>query len=180
MKIIDIVVVLAMAWYGYKGWKSGLIQSLISLVAIVVGGLVAVPLSGRVQQILTPTTENFYLITLIGTFLLCIAGMFLIGKLFKVSFSFVLPDVIDNLLGAAFGALKVLFCAGCIFCCIESIDTHGKIFTPESKSSSITYKPAYNTARFLLPKIADFNTYLSNHPTVKTYKSTYGEKLKKN
>ena len=178
MKIVDIVVVLGMAWYGFKGWKSGLIQSLIALVSLIVGGLIAVPLSTRIQHILTPTTESFYLITLLGSFLLCFAGFYLIGKLFKVTFSFVMPDVVDKLLGAAFGALKVLFCAGVVFYCIESIDSQQKIITPESKCNSIVYKPSYHTAKFLLPKIADFNSYLSNNPTVKEIKSRYSEKNK--
>lgn len=178
MKLIDIVVVLGLAWYGFQGWKSGLIKSLISLISLIVGGIFAVPLSTRLQQILSPSTENYYLIILLGAFLLCFAGFYLIGKLFKVGFSFVLPDIVDKLLGAAFGALKVLFCAGVVFYCIESIDSIQRIFTPESKTNSIVYKPAYRTAAILLPKIMDFNTYLSNNPNVKRIKSDFFEKNK--
>lgn len=156
MKIFDILLVLCMAWFGFQDFRKGFVDSLFSLIALLVGAWCAIPFSPLVQKILPPTTETRYLITLVLSFLVCILAVFLVGRIFKLSLNFVLPAFFDRLLGAAFGAFKVLFCAGILCYCITSVDKDGQLISEEKKAESVLFTPCEKTAGFLLPKILDF------------------------
>lgn len=156
MKIFDILILCGMAWFGFQDFRKGFVDSLFSIIALLVGAWCALPFSPIVQKILPPTTETRYLITLMLSFLICITAVFLIGRLFKISLNFVLPDIFDKLLGAAFGVLKVMFCTGILCYCITAVDKDGQLLSEEKKSESILFSPCEKTAEILLPKILDF------------------------
>lgn len=156
MKIFDLLIVLCMAWFGFQDFRKGFVDSLFSVIALLVGAWCALPFSPIIQKILPPTTETRYLITLVLSFLICITAVFLIGRLFKISLNFMLPDIFDRLLGAAFGVLKVMFCAGILCYCISAVDKDGQLLGEEKKAESVMFAPCEKTAEFLLPKILDF------------------------
>ena len=62
MKIFDILVALAMVWFAFQGLRKGFVDSLLSIIALLVGAWCALPFSPVVQKILPPTTETRYLI----------------------------------------------------------------------------------------------------------------------
>ena len=178
MKLIDIIIVLLLAWFAFQGFRKGLVDGVVSLLALLVGAWCAIPFSPVVQKILVPTTETRYLISLLISFLFCIVAVYMIGKLFKISLSFALPKLANQLLGAVFGALKVLLGAGIVFYCISSIDKGEKILTKEWKASSAVYAPCCKTAGMLLPKIFDFAHWAENQEGVQKHKTKNKEALK--
>lgn len=158
MKIFDILIVLCMAWFGFQDFRKGLVNSLFSIIALLIGSWCALPFSPLIQKILPPSTETRYLISLVISFLTCIVAVFLIGRLFKISLNFVLPEIFDRLLGAAFGAFKVMFCAGILCYCITAVDKKGELLSKEKQSESVMFAPCEKTAEVLLPKIIDFKS----------------------
>lgn len=156
-KIIDILIILAMVWFGYKGIKRGLILEVFSIIALLVGGWGAIYLSDITAELIGAQSETMHLLSLAITFFICILAVFLIGKLFKISVSFVISDFIDKALGFVFGVFKILFFAGIIFYYIASVDVNEKVLTANAKEKILLYKPAYITANFLLPKIKTAN-----------------------
>ncbi len=179
MNLIDIVIVLLLAWFAFQGFRKGLVDGIISLLAFMIGAWCAIPFSPVVQQILVPTTETRYLLSLILSFLFCIAAVYFAGKLFKISLSVALPKLLDHLLGAVFGALKVLLGAGILFYCISSVDKREQLLTKEWKAKSAMYRPAYKTAELLLPKIFDFASWADKQENVQKIKAKNKEALKK-
>ena len=169
LKIIDIIIVLAMVWFGYKGIKRGLILEVFSIIALLVGGWGAIYLSNITGKLIGAESEIMHLISLAITFFICNLVVFLIGKLFKVSISFVISDFVDKALGFVFGVFKILFLAGIVFYYIVSVDVNPNVLTANAKEKLLLYKPAYVTANFLLPKIKSANEIIKeNRPTIST------------
>ena len=163
MRLLDFILLAGMAWYAFKGFRKGFSGELFSLLALIAGGWCAIPLSPLVQRLIIPYTETRYLISLVVSFVCCIAAVFLLGRLFKFGLNFIVPNFIDKLAGALFGAFKVAFCAGILFHCIDSADRNGQLLKPEKKQESLLYSPCSKTAAFLLPKIADFKSMLEEN-----------------
>ena len=163
MRLLDFVLLAAMAWYAFKGFRKGFSGELFSIIALIVGGWCAIPFSPWVQRIITPYTETRYLISLVVSFVCCIAAVFLLGRLFKFGLNFIVPNFIDKLAGALFGAFKVMFCAGILFYCIDSADKEGKLLDNGKKAESLLFQPCAKTAAFLLPKMADFKSKLEEN-----------------
>ena len=163
MRLLDFVLLAGMAWYAFKGFRKGFSGELFSLLALLVGGWCAIPASPLVQRFIVPYTETRYLISLVVSFVACIAAVFLLGRLFKFGLNFIVPPVVDKIAGGLFGAFKVMFCAGILFYCINSADKNGKILKSEKKQESLMYTPCAKTAEFLLPKLADFKSKLEEN-----------------
>lgn len=179
MRILDFLIIIAMAWFGLKGFRKGLIDEIFSIIEIIIGAWFCIPVSELLQKIIVPTSEIRYLITLAISFIICVLVIYLISKIIKVSTSFVIPEIFDKLLGAVFGAFKILFLAGIIFYGIASVDNKEKILTPEAKSESKLYGTAHKSAELLLPKIKNFSTVISENETFKKINSKNKKSLQK-
>ncbi len=170
MKFLDIILALCIAWFAFKGFRKGFVEEVFALLALLLAAWCAVPVSAFIRKVILPTTEGGYLFGLALSFLLCILIVFLAGRLFKISLNFVLPDFFDKLLGAAFGAFKVMFCAGILFYCITSADRDGKLLSEEKKAESVLFEPCRKTTAFLIPKIIDFKTFMEKSETFQKVK----------
>ncbi len=175
-KIIDILIVLAMVWFGYQGIKKGLIYETFSILAILIGGWGAVYLSNFTAKLIGAESEVMHLVSLALTFFVCIILVIFVGKLFKISISFIIPEIIDKILGFVFGLIKVLFFVGILFYYIVAADQHEKFLTAHAKESILLFKPAYKTAAFLLPKIKSIHTIVEENNLLKKTDSTQTKK----
>ncbi|MGI6291184.1 MAG: CvpA family protein [Bacteroidales bacterium] len=161
LKIIDILIILPMIWFGYKGIKKGFIYEIFSILALLVGGWGSIYLSRFTETILGIETETGYLLSLGITFFACIIVVFLIGRLVKFGATLIIPEIFDKILGLIFGAFKILFFAGIVFYYITAVDTQEKVLTPNAKEKIMLYRPAYSSAKFLLPKIKTIHTTIN-------------------
>lgn len=153
LKVFDILIVLTMAWFGFKGVKKGIICEVFDIIALLAGGWGAIYLNKYTLSLLGIESEMSHLISLVITFLACVVIVFIVGKLFKTSLSFIFPEAIDKLLGLVFGIFKVLFFTGIILYYTASIDKNEIFLSPDTKENMLLFKPSYKTAEFLLPKI---------------------------
>ncbi len=166
LKIIDILIILPMIWFGYKGIKKGFIYEIIYVLALIIGAWASIYLSHITVGIIGIKTETGHLISLAITFFACIIIVFLIGKIIKAGITLIIPEFFDKILGFIFGAFKILFIAGIIFYYITSADKQEKILTANAKEKIILYQPAYASAKFLLPKIKTIRTIINEKKIV--------------
>lgn len=172
LRFIDIIIILAMVWFGYKGIKKGFIYEIFSILALLVGAWSAIYLSNFTAKLIGAESEVMYLVSLAITFFVCIILVFLVGKLFKLSVSFIIPDLIDKILGFVFGVCKVLFFTGIIFYYIASADQKERILTSHAKENMFFFKPAYKSAELLLPKIKSIHSLIKENKTINQPDST--------
>ena len=153
MKIIDTLIVVALLWFAFQGFRKGFIDGIFSLLAIIIGGWAMASFSDTTYNLMNLKGENAHIIASGLTFLAVVIIVYMLGKIVKGIIRIVLPEVLDKLAGALLGGLKVLLFFGVIFYLVASIDVSEKILTQGNKDTSFFYKPSFAVAIFLIPHI---------------------------
>jgi membrane protein required for colicin V production len=158
MSVLDIVLIIPLLWFGFKGFKNGIIIEIASLLAFIVAAYLAFKFSCYVTQQLN--LHGFtgrllpllaIIITFIAAYLLIKASSKLLDKLAKA----LALGILTRIGGLFFGLLKAFFFAGLLLMLIENFDTNKNLVKEEEKKQSYLYYPMYKTAAFLLPEIKE-------------------------
>ena len=139
MNYLDIIILIPALWFGYKGFTHGLIRELAGLAALILGIYAAFMFTDMVEKWLNIPTipkEVYFAITFLGVLI----AVFLLGRLVEKIIKLVIPEFVNNLLGALFGVAKVLVIFSVIIFFIHSIDTKHVILTEKTTEKSFTYK----------------------------------------
>ncbi len=144
MQIIDIIILVFAALMVILGFRSGLIISLATLVALVLGIYAAVYFSHFAGALLKSTFDisSTYLplISFAVTFLAILIGVLLIGKVIEKLFDVVGIGFLNHIAGAFLGLIKSILILSVVFFVISIADTNQKLITPAAKEKSIFYK----------------------------------------
>ena len=139
MNWIDIIVLIPLIWFAYKGFRNGFLMEIVSLAALFLGLFVSYKFSDLIALWLTGTTLakpiSFSL-----CFILTIVLVNLLGRILKRALKPVLSEFLDKGLGVLFGILKVVLVAGVLFYFIDSVDKKEIFIKHEVKEDSVAYK----------------------------------------
>ncbi|MDD2622201.1 MAG: CvpA family protein [Bacteroidales bacterium] len=162
LKIIDFIIIIAMVWFAFKGIKKGLMYEVLSILALIIGAWGAFTFSNIIEGFIGKQSEIMHLVAWAVTFILIVAGIFIIGTMLKACMSIIIPDIIDKIAGLLFGAFKVMFFFGIIFYYINSVDVYEKLISSQAKEDIIMYKPTYNIAVWVLPKVKEAKGFITD------------------
>ncbi len=139
MNWIDILVLIPLCWYAFKGFKNGFLMEIVSLAALFLGLFVSYKFSDLVALWITGTTLakpiSFSL-----CFIITIVLVNLLGRVLKLALKPVFSEFLDKALGILFGMLKVVLVAGVLFYFIDTVDKKEIFIKHEVKESSVAYK----------------------------------------
>ena len=139
MNWIDIIVLIPLIWYAYKGFRNGFLMEIISLAALFLGLFVSYKFSDLIALWLTGNTlakpVSFSL-----CFVITLILVRLLGRVLKKMLKPVLSEFLDKTLGVLFGALKVILAFGVLFYFIDTIDKNEILIKHEVKEASVAYK----------------------------------------
>lgn len=158
MNYIDIILGALLLWGLIRGFMKGLFASLASLIALIVGLYVAVHFSDAVGDYLFgDSMDKNNSATKLGafaiTFILVIIIVTLTGKLLTKIADFAHLGILNKILGAAFGVLKLAFIASAIIMLIDAGNQSLNFIKQETLNASVLYKPVRRIAPLILPKI---------------------------
>jgi membrane protein required for colicin V production len=139
MNHLDILLLIPALWFGYKGFTHGLIRELASLAALILGIYAAFVFTDLVEKwISNPNIpkEVYFAIT----FLIVLIAVYLLGRLVEKIIKLVIPEFVNNILGALFGVAKVIVIFSAVIYFIHSIDSKQVILTERATEKSFTYK----------------------------------------
>ncbi len=138
MNFIDFIVLIPLCWFGFKGFRHGLICEITTLVAIIVGVWLAYKFSDLVAAWL-PKMMFSGQIAFVLVFIAALVLVHLLGNLVLRAVKQVLPPVVDRIFGLLFGLTKVVVVLSVIFYMFDTIDPHGIILKKEKKEASLFY-----------------------------------------
>ena len=127
MNWIDIIVLIPLCWYAYRGLRNGFLMEIVSLAALFLGLFVSYKFSDLISLWLTGTT-------------LAKPISFSLGRILKRALKPVLSEFLDKGLGVLFGVLKVVLVAGVLFYFIDTVDKKEIFIKRDVKESSVAYK----------------------------------------
>ena len=166
LNVLDIIFLVPLLWFAYRGFQKGFIIELSSLVALILGIYIAINFSYFAAKFLTDNFEigdNYLnIIAFIVTFAAVIFGVFLIGKFIETIINIILLGFINKLAGCVFGIIKAAFLISIILWIINSLDPGQNIIKEKLKQKSLLYESVQSFAPTIIPKlnldqIRDFN-----------------------
>ncbi len=159
MNFIDIILVIPLLWFGYKGFTKGFIIEVASLAALMLGIYGGIKFSGWVSGYLSRwfeiKSEYLPLISFSVTFLLIMLIVFLVArgvdKLVK-SASLSLPN---RLAGAVLGAAKTFIIMGIVLLLLNKYDRGGEFIKQEIRDKSLLYNPMTELVVKIYPSVSE-------------------------
>lgn len=141
MPIFDIIILLFAVFYFFKGYRTGFILSIVKVIALLLGVLIAIHFSGWLSKQLFQESEGwlarfFPMISYLILFTLVVWGSKLLGSFIQKAISIPIAGTLNRLMG---GIIYVL-----IFAIIASsfiwLGSHMGIWNPATSESTMTFK----------------------------------------
>ena len=136
---LDIVLLALLTWYGFKGYKKGIVQVLFSAVAMIAATLGALMLSGKISGYFFQKNSDISPWLPVLSFILVFSAIlflvFLISKTIDSSLKKIRLGWLNRLAGMALYILMISF----VFSTVLWIGDKVNLIKPETKSASLTY-----------------------------------------
>jgi len=152
---IDIIIVIPLLWFGYKGLRNGLIIEAASLIALLIGIYGAYIFSGFTADFLIKNlnleTDYIGLVSFALTFIVIVIVVHLFAKLIKKFVSALSLGIFDKISGLIFSIAKWAFILSVLLGIINRFDSQEIIITKDLKNNSMLYNPITDFAPKVFP-----------------------------
>lgn len=163
MNLIDLIIIIPIAWFAYRGFKKGLILEVFSLLSFFAGIYSAIHFSDFASNLLSENfkikSEYLPLISFALTFLAVVILINLLGRLITKLVNAVALSSVNKIVGAAFSVLKIALVLGVVLGFINTANEKFQFMSEETKESSLLYHPLIKTTETVLPAIKESKYY---------------------
>jgi len=144
MNFIDYIILILAVAFIIDGYRNGIIISLASIAALILGIYIAVHFSNYLDTTLiehvNPSKKWLPILSFCITFLLVVIAIILVAKLMEKLVDVVGMGFFNHLGGAALGLVKGIILVSILLFIATSLDPKGKWLTHEDKKESYFYK----------------------------------------
>ncbi len=155
MNALDFILIVPLLFMAYRGYSKGLIISLATLAALVLGIWAGIRFSGAasgfVGRIIHVDEKFLPAMTFMVIFILILVVVHLFGKMLEKLADIAALGWINKLLGGLFGIAKAVLLLSVLLYLITTFDRNEKLITPATKEKSFLYKPIASLVPRLIP-----------------------------
>lgn len=166
MSTIDIILVIFLLYFAFKGYTSGFIISLATLSGLVLGFYAASHFSeftaNWLQKDMGLESSNIRLIAYVVTFIIVIVLIFLLGRFMTGVVKTAGLGIVNRLAGAVFGIGKGLLIASFLFLMLSHLDPKESLLTKSQKKNSVLYKPVSAVAPAVIPLLQKYTVVVQD------------------
>ncbi|MFD1062793.1 CvpA family protein [Winogradskyella litorisediminis] len=157
MSIIDIVLGALILFGVIRGIMKGLFVEIASLVALLLGVYGAIHFSYFVSDFLEPRVElndkTMNIVAFAITFVIIVLAISLAGKALTKLADFAALGILNKLLGAVFGGLKIGLILSVILIVFNKLNSTLPFLNDEQIEESVLYKPVKSLAPMIFPNL---------------------------
>ena len=155
--ILDIILIIPLAWFTYKGFSKGLIIELATLIALLLGVYIASNFSFYTADYLRDHfdfhSKYMSIISFTITFIGVVVLVMLFGKSLEKVVNLFMLSFVNKLAGAVFGMLKVAFFLSVLIFILTTFGIEENVIDNEVQENSYLYKPVKSIAPFIFPVV---------------------------
>jgi membrane protein required for colicin V production len=153
MNSIDIILLIPLIWYAYKGYVNGLVVELAGLLALILGIYLSFRFSVFIGDKIGLNGKYTGILAFIITFIAVVILIHLSARLIDKAFSLASLGFINKLAGILFGVLKIALILSILFYLTNRLDSK-KIIIPENiRNESILFHPIEKLAPFFFSEL---------------------------
>jgi len=157
MNYFDIIFAVPLLWGAYKGFTKGLIVSIASMLALLVGVYGAIRFSGFVGEYISGTInvqENYVpLIAFAVTFIGIVIGIHFLAKMISKLIDAIALGWLNKIAGILFGMLKSIFIMSIFIFIVDKVDPNSNFISKDIKEESLLYEPIKILAPAIFPSL---------------------------
>lgn len=166
MNFVDVLLIIPLIYFAYKGFKNGLIIEVFTLLALLVGIYAGIHFSDGTAKMMKESWgfESDYLpvIAFTLTFLGVGAMVFFGGKFLEKVVDITGLSIANKLGGIAFALLKGGYILSVLIVLVESYDEKGDFVNEDTKTNSLLYVPVKNLSISTIPQLKESTIFLKN------------------
>lgn len=144
MIILDIIILLIVIFFAYKGFKNGLVKELGSLIALIAGVFLAIRFSGFIASLLSDkanfTSEYLPILSFSIIFIAIVVVVLVFSKILDQFMKLIKMQWLNKIAGIVFASIKAIIMLGGLFYMISLYNQHAQLFNPEAINKSHTIK----------------------------------------
>lgn len=157
MNPIDIILAVLLLFGLVRGFIKGFFVEVTSFVALVLGLYGAIHFSyfaaGFIEPRVSWPVKYVEITAFAATFLMVVILLFLLGRILTKLADAAALGILNKLLGAVFGTLKIGLILSVILIIFDNINNTLPFIYDERKDSAILYKPVKSLVPMIFPKI---------------------------
>lgn len=155
MSYFDIIFVIAILWSAMRGWSTGFVIQLSSLVAMIIGAFVAYKTSYWVAEkflsMINADPIIMNTIAFIITFVVVWGLVIMLGKFLNIVVKVALLGIVNRIFGVVFAVAKTVFILSIMLMLIGNLDKALNFLPKEQTEKSLLYKPIESFAPSVFP-----------------------------
>lgn len=150
INLLDIIILVPLALFGWNGYKKGLIIEVASLAALVIGLYVAFYFSDFAAEMLNDLFDldqkYVAVIAFLMTFIVVLFLVLTLGKALEKVVKILLLGLLDKIAGAVFGILKGALILSILIFVINYFNFGDYLFKEEARTKSVFFEPVKSIA----------------------------------
>lgn len=155
MIVVDLLIAVLLGYALFKGIKNGLVVSVVSLIALIVGIYLSLRFSFLIRDFLIANTDwnpnSLTIVAFFITFVAVLIGLYALGKaVTKLAESLALGFV-NKLLGAVFEGIKMLLIISVFLNLFQKVNYNNLIISEEKLNESVFYQPVEQVSKTIFP-----------------------------
>ena len=162
MNLIDIIILVPLLWFGFKGWKNGAVMEFIQLAAIVFGVFVASRFSHFLADFFRFESEYASILYFSLTFIAVVGMLFLAGYIITTFIKMIMLGWLNRLLGVVFALAKTILLMSVLIFYFNKIDKEETILPKEKRDESLLFRPAEKVAPMVMPTLTELLKKMKN------------------
>lgn len=155
MSILDILLVIPLAWGAYKGFSKGFFHAAAMLAGVIAGIYFAAIVADIAARVIIPIVDwNPMLIKIIFfvfAFLLIVIAFSALGALLTKLSKIVFLNIVNRVAGLFFGIIKYAFILSILLIIINYINKYNEVLTDSAKQGSYLYEYIEPLAPMIIP-----------------------------
>jgi membrane protein required for colicin V production len=157
MSILDIIILVILCFFGYKGFKNGLVKELGSLIALVAGVFLALRFSEFVASTITKTSgfssEYLPIISFAVIFIGVVILVLVFAKLLNQFMKLIKLQWLNKSAGTIFSILKTVIILGGLFFMICRFNERMQLFDAAITQKSFLFDKFIKVFEFIFPYV---------------------------
>lgn len=161
MNIIDIIILVPLAFFAYRGFTKGFFISVAMLAGLLFGLYAAINFSEYMADFLTNklnlVNNNIKFIAYITTFVVVVVLVYLLGQFLSRVAKTAGLGLVNRLAGAALGIVKGLIIVSAFLLLLAKIDPRAQLVSQKTRDESISFKPVLSIAPAIYPVLKKYS-----------------------
>lgn len=162
MNFLDALIIVPMIWFGYKGFRNGLVMEIIGILSIVAGVYIAARFSAWVGECIGIEGDYAASVSFVITLVAVLVITYLIGRFIDQLVKKLSLGIFNRIGGLLFGLVKIILVMSVLIFSWNRFDRNHRMLSDETRHRSLLFCPMENISLAVWPALKNLNNHIQD------------------